>query len=581
MRLSRYYIPTLKEDPADAEVISHKLLMRAGMIRKLTSGIYNYLPLGLRSINKVATIVREEMDRAGAMEILMPSVQPADLWEETGRWDYYGKELLRLNDRHGRDYCLGPTHEEVITDLVRGEIKSYKQLPVNLYQVQTKFRDEIRPRFGLMRGREFIMKDAYSFDKDEAGAEESYWAMFEAYKAAFSRIGLRFKPVQADSGAIGGDFSHEFMVLADTGEDTIASCKTCEFGANLEKAKVAQPEGACHCDENSCPEAVEVGTPDARTVDEVCAYLNIQPNKLIKTLILKVDGKEPVVALIRGDRELNDIKLRNLVGGNDIEMADDDLIKDLTGAPVGFAGPVKLSKNVRTFADHELCTDTDWVVGANKADTHLRHVSLGRDCQIDTFADLRIIEETDVCPECGKEIEFTKGIEVGHVFKLGTKYSEKMDASFLDENGKSKHMVMGCYGIGVSRIVASAIEQNNDENGCCFPPSIAPFEVALISLGGKDQDVADKAEELYTEIKKLGVDVAYDDRKERPGVKFAEADLIGYPMQLVLGGKGLKNGIIEAKDRKTGDKSELPLNGFAEAFTAWRQEIWLKWGLTL
>lgn len=580
MRLSKYYIPTLKEDPADAEVVSHKLLMRAGMIRKLTSGIYNYLPLGLRSINKVAQIVRQEMDRAGAMEMAMPMVQPADLWVETGRWDYYGKELCRLKDRHGRDYCLGPTHEEVITDLVRGEINSYKQLPVNLYQIQNKFRDEIRPRFGLMRGREFIMKDAYSFDKDEEGAEKSYWEMFEAYKAAFSRIGLRFKPVQADSGAIGGDFSHEFMVLADTGEDTIASCKSCEFGANLEKAKIATPEGTCHCDAE-CPEIEEVGTPDARTVDEVCAYLKIEPNKLVKTLILKVDGKEPVLALVRGDRELNDVKLRNLVGGNEIEMADDDLVKDLTGAPVGFAGPVKLSKNIRTFADQELCTDTDWVVGANKVDKHLRHVSLGRDCDIDKFADLRVIEETDACPECGKAIEFTKGIEVGHVFKLGTKYSEKMDASFLDENGKAKHMVMGCYGIGISRIVASAIEQNHDDNGCCFPPAIAPFEVALISLGGKDEAVADKAEELYEELMKLGVDACYDDRKERPGVKFAEADLIGYPMQLVLGGKGLKNGIIEAKDRKSGEKIELPLEGFAEAFVEWRKDIWKKWGLEL
>ncbi len=581
MRLSRYYVPTLKEDPADAEVMSHKLLMRAGMIRKLTSGIYNYLPMGLRSINKVAKIVREEMDRAGAMEVSMPMVQPADLWVESGRWDYYGKELLRVKDRHGRDYCLGPTHEEVITDLVRGEIGSYKQLPVNLYQIQNKFRDEIRPRFGLMRGREFIMKDAYSFDKDEEGAEKSYWEMFEAYKAAFSRIGLRFKPVQADSGAIGGDFSHEFMVLADTGEDTIASCKSCEFGANLEKAKVNAPEDSCNSDDSATPALEEVGTPDARTVDEVCAYLNIEPSKLIKTLLLKVDGKEPVLALIRGDRELNDIKLRNLVGGNEIEMADEDLVKDLTGAPVGFAGPVTLSKNIRTFADHELCLDNDWVTGANKADTHYRHVSLARDCEIDKFADLRVIEETDSCPECGKEIEFTKGIEVGHVFKLGTKYSEKMDATFLDENGKTKHMVMGCYGIGVSRIVASAIEQNHDENGCIFPPAIAPFEVAIISLAGKDQAVADKAEELYNEIAKLGVDVCYDDRKERPGVKFAEADLIGYPMQLVLGGKGLKNGIIETKDRKTGEKGELPLDNFVEAFTAWRKEIWEKWGMSL
>ncbi|QGY38780.1 proline--tRNA ligase [Pseudodesulfovibrio cashew] len=577
MRLSRYYVPTLKEDPADAEVVSHKLLMRAGMVRKLTSGIYNYLPLGLRSINKVANIVREEMDRAGAMEVLLPTVQPADLWQETGRWEYYGKELLRFKDRHDRDYCLGPTHEEVITDLVRHEIKSYKQLPVNLYQVQTKFRDEIRPRFGLMRGREFIMKDAYSFDKDEAGAEASYWNMFEAYKAAFLRIGLNFKPVQADSGAIGGDFSHEFMVLAETGEDTIASCKACEFGANLEKAKVAPPTETGGL-EAPCPPMEEVSTPGTHTVEEVCGFLGISADKLVKTLLFVVDGN-PVAALVRGDRELNDVKLRNLVGGNEIEMADEETVKKLTGAPVGFAGPAGLAEDVPVYADHELLSATDWVAGANKGDTHVQHLSLGRDCKVEAFADLRVIEPTDPCPECGGEIEFKKGIEVGHVFKLGLKYSEKMEATFLDENGKSQYMIMGCYGIGVSRIVASAIEQNHDENGCCFPPSIAPFEVCLISLGGKDQDVADKAEELYATLEGLGVEVAYDDRKERPGVKFAEADLIGYPMQLVLGGKGLKNGIIEAKNRKTGEKTELPLEGFAEAFAQWRKDIWNGWGL--
>jgi len=578
MRLSRYYIPTLKEDPADAEVVSHKLLMRAGMVRKLTSGIYNYLPLGLRSINKVAKIVREEMDRAHAMEVLMPMVQPADLWVETGRWDYYGKELLRLKDRNGRDYCLGPTHEEVITDLVRHEISSYKQLPVNLYQIQTKFRDEIRPRFGLMRGREFIMKDAYSFDKDEDGAEKSYWTMFEAYKAAFTRIGLRFKPVQADSGAIGGDFSHEFMVLADTGEDTIASCKSCEFGANLEKARVKLPEAKPEADESAVPAIEEVDTPGAHTVEEVCKFLGITADKLVKTLLFVVDG-EPVAALVRGDRELNDVKLRNLVGGNEIELADEELVKKLTGAPVGFAGPAGLDKDVLIYADRELCMGTDYVAGANKGDTHIKHLALGRDCTIERFSDLRVIEPTDPCPECGAEIEFTKGIEVGHVFKLGSKYSEKMDATFLNENGKPQHLVMGCYGIGISRIVASAIEQNNDENGCCFPPSIAPFEVALIALGGKDQAVADKAEELYNLLGECGVEVAYDDRKERPGVKFAEADLIGYPMQLVLGGKGLKNGIIEAKDRKTGEKIELPLEGFKVAFLEWRKDVWANWGL--
>lgn len=580
MRLSRYYVPTLKESPADAEVISHKLLLRAGMIRKLTSGIYCYLPLGLRSINKVSQIVREEMSRAGALEVLLPMVQPASLWQETGRWDYYGKELLRFKDRHDRDYCLGPTHEEVITDLVRGETRSYKQLPLNLYQIQTKFRDEIRPRFGLMRGREFIMKDGYSFDRDEKGAEESYRAMFEAYKKTFARIGLRFKPVQADSGAIGGDFSHEFMVLAKTGEDTLASCTACEFAANLEKARVTAPEGE-DMTRADCPELERVAAADARTIDKACAALGTSPDKFVKALLLVVDGDRPVAALVRGDRELNEVKLRNLVGGNDIEFADAAVIRRLTGASGEFAGPVGLAEDIPMYADNELRLATDWMARDNAPDTLLRHLSLGRDCRIDKFADLRTIDPSDPCPECGGTIEFTEGIEVGHVFKLGLKYSAKMDATFLDENGDSKPMVMGCYGIGVSRIVAAAIEQNNDENGCCFPPSIAPYEVCLISLAGADEDVAAKAEELYANITDMGVDVAFDERGERPGVKFAEADLVGYPMQLVLGGKSLEKGIIEAKDRKTSEKTELPLDGFAEAFAAWRAEVWSRWGLEL
>ncbi len=580
MRLTKYYIPTLKEDPADAEVVSHKLLMRAGMIRKLTSGIYVYLPTGLRAINKVADIIREEMNRAGAIEVSLPMVQPADLWEETGRWGFYGKELLRLKDRHGREYCLGPTHEEVITDLVRGEVRSYKQLPLNLYQIQTKFRDEIRPRFGLMRGREFIMKDAYSFDADEAGAEKSYAKMYAAYAKAFERIGLLFRAVQADSGAIGGDFSHEFMVLADTGEDTIAVCKNadCGFAANLEKAKVVGTSGDCPA-KTSAPMPEEMATPSAHTVEEVCKYLNAEPEHIAKTLLFDVDG-EPVAAMIRGDRELNEIKLRNLINGNELEMALPEQVKQWTGAPVGFAGPVGL-KVKRIFADFELQRDQGWIVGANKNDTHLKNVHLGRDVKIEAFADLRVITETDPCPKCGLGVSLTKGIEVGHVFKLGTKYSKSMNASFLDENGKDKHMVMGCYGIGVSRIVASAIEQNHDDFGAIFPPSIAPFEVCLISLGGKDQAVNDKAEQLYEQLMATDIDVLYDDRKERPGVKFADADLAGYPMQLVLGGKGLKNKIIEAKNRKTGERVELPLDGFMDAFKDWRASIWQAWGLTL
>ena len=576
MRLSRYYAPTLKEVPAEAEVVSHRLMLRAGMIRKLTSGIYSYLPLGWRSVNKVADIIREEMDRAGALEVFLPTVQPADLWRETGRWDYYGKELLRLKDRHGRDCCLGPTHEEVITDLVRGEVRSYKQLPLNLYQVQTKFRDEIRPRFGLMRGREFIMKDAYSFDADEDGAAESYKAMFDAYTRAFERIGLRFRAVQADSGPIGGDYSHEFMVLAETGEDTIAVCDACSYAANLEKAAVKLPEGDCGCN-TGCPEHAEVPTPGKHTVDEVCAYLGVEPRALIKTLLFDADG-EIVAALVRGDRELNDVKLRNLLGADSLEMATPEQVTAASGAPVGFAGPVGL-KVERIIADAELNFDCAWITGGNKADTHLKDVDLNRDAQIERFADLRVVTEGDRCPECGAALGFTKGIEVGHVFRLGTKYSQAMRATFLDENGKEQPLVMGCYGIGVSRIVAAAIEQNHDENGAAFPPTIAPYEVAVLSLGGKDKAVDAKAEELYQALTDAGVEAVLDDRAERPGAKFADADLVGYPMQLVLGGKGLKSGIVEAKDRRTGEKTELPLDGFAEAFTEWRTKVWQGWGL--
>ncbi|SKA72294.1 prolyl-tRNA synthetase [Paucidesulfovibrio gracilis DSM 16080] len=578
MRLSRYYIPTLKESPAEAEVISHKILLRAGMIRKLTSGIYNYLPMGLRSLNKVAQIVREEMDSAGAIEVLMPTVQPGDLWKESGRWEFYGRELLRFKDRHDRDYCLGPTHEEVITDLVRGEVRSYKQLPLNLYQIQTKFRDEVRPRFGLMRGREFVMKDAYSFDKDEAGAEESYRLMYEAYKRIFQRIGLKFRAVRADSGAIGGSFSHEFMVLAETGEDTIAVCQneSCGYAANLEKAATMDPGGQCPA-QTDVPAMEEVATPEQHTVEQVCEFLQADPSALVKTLLFDADG-EPVAALVRGDRELNEVKLRNLLGANELHMATPEQVREWSGAPVGFAGPAGL-KVQRLVADFELRLDQGWIAGANKGDAHVKNLHLGRDAQVEQFADLRMITPEDPCPECGGRIEFWKGIEVGHVFKLGLKYSEAMSATFLDENGKDRPMIMGCYGIGVSRIMASAIEQNNDDGGAIFPPSIAPFEVCLMALGGKDQSVVDKAEELYTQLTEAGIDVLYDDRNERPGVKFNDADLIGYPMQLVLGGKGLKNGIIEAKDRRTGERTELPLDDFINNFTAWRDEIWRAWGL--
>ncbi|HEU6437335.1 MAG TPA: proline--tRNA ligase [Nitratidesulfovibrio sp.] len=575
MRWSNCYIPTLKEAPADAEVVSHKLLTRAGMVRKLTSGIYIYLPLGLKAIEKTAAIVREEMNRAGALELSMPMVQPADLWQESGRWEFYGKELLRFQDRNGRDYCLGPTHEEVITDLVRGEVRSYRQLPINLYQIQTKFRDEIRPRFGLMRGREFIMKDAYSFDRDEAGADKSYRAMYEAYQQVFKRLGLRFRAVEADSGSIGGSFSHEFMVLADTGEDTIAACTGCQYAANVERAEVAAPAVPASLPAVGAIE--EVATPGKHTVDDVCAFLGVPQTALVKTLILVADGK-PVAALVRGDRELNDVKLKNLLGCDELELAAPELVQQVTGAPVGFAGPVGLNVE-RVFADHELLASDGWITGANKGDTHLRNVSLGRDAKVERYADLRVITPADVCPRCGQPIDLTRGIEVGHVFKLGTKYSEPLKCTFLDEDGKEKVMIMGCYGIGVSRVVASCIEQNHDADGIVFPPPIAPFEAVLCCLDPKNGETLGKAEEFYAELKAQGVDAILDDRDERPGVKFKDADLVGMPLQLVIGGKGLARGIVEAKDRRTGEKTELPVDGFAEAFRTWRAAVRAGWGL--
>ncbi len=574
MRWSKYYVPTLKEAPADAEVISHKLLIRAGMIRRLTAGVYSYLPLGLRSVTKVANIVREEMNRAGALEVLLPAVQPGDLWMESGRWEHYGKELLRFKDRHDRDCCLGPTHEEVITDLIRGEVRSYRQLPLNLYQIQTKFRDEIRPRFGLMRGREFIMKDAYSFDRDDEGADASYRAMYEAYRRVFTRLALKFRPVEADSGSIGGSFSHEFMVLANTGEDTIMACDSCEYAANLERAETLPPAEK----DGAAPPAFEaVFTPDQHTVEEVATFLSVDANRLVKTILLNVDGK-PVAALVRGDRELNEIKVKNHLKADAVRLATPEEVQAWSKAPVGFAGPVGLEVPV-VLADLELSAREGWVTGGNKADTHLINVSLARDAKITAYADLRSVTENDPCPRCRGKLSAMRGIEVGHVFKLGLKYSEALKAVFLDENGKEQFIVMGCYGIGVSRVVAACIEQNHDENGIVFPPPVAPFEVILANLDPKAADVGSKAEELYADLRAQGLDVLLDDRDERPGIKFKDADLVGSPMQLILGGKGLGRGIVEAKDRRSGEKRELPLNGFPAAFAAWKKEVYEGWGM--
>lgn len=551
MRYSQTLLPTLKETPAEAEVVSHRLMLRAGFIRKLTAGIYTYLPVGLAAIRKVENIVREEMNRAGAQELLMPMVQPADLWVETGRYEKYGPELLRFRDRHDRESCLGPTHEEVITDIARKELHSYRNLPINLYQIQTKFRDEIRPRFGLMRGREFVMKDAYSFDVDDAAAGISYQKMYDAYKRIFTRCGLSFRAVQADSGAIGGSFSHEFMVLADTGEDTIVVCKDCEYAANMEKAVVKLVSGG----QGEALQAMEkVETPGKRKVDTVCEFLGIRPQQLVKTMVYKADGK-PVAVLVRGDRDVEEVKLKNLLGVADVEMADEKDVFDATGVPTGYLGPVGVA--IRIVADQEVAVMQNFYVGANEKNYHLKNVNFGRDFQVEAVADLRQITTADPCPECGGRLDTTEGIEVGHVFKLGTGYSESMNATFQDKDGQSKHFVMGCYGIGVSRIVAAAIEQNHDDNGIIFPVPLAPFTVIIVNLGGSDEVINNAAEKLYQDLQAAGLEVLLDDRDERPGFKFKDADLLGIPYRVTVGKNFLKNGTLEIKHRKDDTLEEM------------------------
>ena len=554
MRYSEMFLPTGREIPSDAELISHQLMIRAGLMRKLTSGIYSYLPLGYRVIRKFEQIVREEMNRAGAQEVFLPMVQPAELWQESGRWVHYGKELLRFRDRHDHEYCLGPTHEEVITDLVRNEIKTYRQLPRNLYQIQTKFRDEIRPRFGVMRCREFGMKDAYSFDADETGAEISYRKMFAAYQRIFTRCGLSFRPVEADSGTIGGSFSHEFMVMADSGEDAVCYCASCDYAANLEKAEIARP-AAMKAERETLP-AEEVHTPEVRTIDEVCGFLSVGPEAVVKTLIFSADG-DPVAVLIRGDHEVNEAKVRNYLGCDSLELADDEMIRKVTGSPRGFAGAVGI--RCRVIADYSLIDMSDCVMGANREDYHLRHVKPGRDFPVSDFADLRVIRELDSCPRCGAEVRFARGIEVGHVFKLGTKYSKAMKALFLDQNGKEKTMVMGCYGIGIGRTVAAAIEQNHDADGIIWPLPLAPYSVIITPVNVNETTLGDAAEELYRTLTEQGVEVILDDRDERAGVKFKDADLIGIPYRVTVGPKKLAEGKMEIKNRRTGEVSILPV----------------------
>ncbi len=562
MRYSKFLIPTLREDPAEAEVASHRLMLRAGMIRKLAAGIYSTLPLGERVIKKTAQIVREEMNRAGALEVTLPFVQPAELWQESGRWNVYGKEMLRLKDRNDREFCLGPTHEEVITNLVKGVISSYKQLPVNLYQIHTKFRDEIRPRFGVMRAREFIMKDAYSFDTDEEGAEKSYRHMYDAYCRIFERLGLKFRAVEADTGPIGGNFSHEFMVLADTGEDVIVACSNCDYAANMEKAEIKPPDDP---EKNNIDlkKTERVETPNIKTVDEVTAFLRVSPSKLIKTLVFSCDDGH-IVALVRGDHEINEVKLRNFIGCDNVLLADEDLVEELTHAPRGFAGPVGL-KDVKIIADFGLKGGTNFVSGGNEKDIHIMNVNFDRDFSVTRFGDIRCAGDGDPCPRCGQVLETKRGIEVGHIFKLGTKYSRSMNATYLDPGGEPNHMVMGCYGIGIGRTAAAAIEQSHDENGIIFPESIAPFSVLVLPVDTTEKIQMEIAEKIYRELTAGGIDVLLDDRDERPGIKFKDADMIGVPLRLTVGRNAVKGNNVDIKSRKTGEIRQVPVEDAVSA----------------
>lgn len=557
MRYSRMLIPTLREAPKDAEVVSHQLMLRAGFIRKLAAGVYSYLPLCLRVLRKIERIIREELERAGAQELLLPIVMPAELWKETGRWNYYGKELLRIKDRHERDFCFGPTHEEAITDLFRREIRSWRDLPKNLFQIQTKFRDEIRPRFGLMRGREFIMKDAYSFDLDEAGARKTYEKMFAAYEKIFQRCGLKFRAVEAGTGTIGGSLSHEFQVLAGSGEDEILACDRCKYAANVEKAEVKKSHGSWVMGhELKKGQYKKVKTPGKKAAEEVAAFLGVTPKQLVKTLVFETD-KGPVAGMVRGDRSLKEAKLKNLIGCEWCHLAAEAAVQKVTRAPSGFAGPVGLE--IPVYVDAEVTAMSDFITGANENDHHLTGVNIG-DFKATQTGDIRAAVGGDPCPRCEKgKLEGHRGIEVGQVFYLGTKYSEAMKAQVLDPEGKPKTVVMGCYGIGIGRTAAAAIEQNHDEKGIIWPLPIAPFHLEIIPLN-PDKAVLEAAETLYNDLTAQGIEVLLDDRDERAGVKLSDAELIGIPYFLVVGSRGLKNKTVELKSRQTGQTEVLDLS---------------------
>lgn len=552
MRMTESYIPTLREVPAEAELISHQYMLRAGLIRKSAAGIYTYLPLGLRVLHKIMNIIREEMNKAGGQEILLPIMQPAELWHETGRWDDYGEEMFKLADRNQRQFCLGPTHEEIVTALVRIDVRSYKQLPIRLYQIQNKYRDEIRPRFGVIRGREFIMKDLYSFDRDEAGLEKSYQLMYDAYSRIFSRCGLQTCPVEADSGAIGGDTTHEFMVLGDAGEALIVYCQDCDYAANVEQAECLyqEPEKA------ALHPLKEIPTPNVSTIEELTAYLDISPSRFIKTMIFLADNK-PIAVLIGGNHKINEIKLQKAVNCTKLELADPATIETVTNAPVGYAGPVGLQ--IPIIVDYSAAGIVNGISGANKEDTHLANINLERDYIPIKVADIREAQAGDPCVRCGGTLQTARGTEVGQVFKLGTKYSIPLEAKFLDENGKEKPLIMGCYGIGVSRTMAAIIEQHHDEDGICWPVSVAPYQTVIVPVNYEDEKQRQTADHLYKLLTESGIETVLDDRKERAGVKFKDADLIGYPIRITIGPRQLKEGNVEITVRESKEQIVVPV----------------------